>query len=496
MTELFYRSSRNPYDRLTASQAILKGIADDGGLYVPETIPKLSFDWETMTTWTYQDLALPILSAFLSDYSEEELKECIQAAYDAKFDDERIAPIVEVGQEYFLELFHGNTIAFKDMALSILPYLMTKAAKKNHIDKEILILTATSGDTGKAAMAGFANVPKTNIIVFYPKDGVSMIQERQMITQEGDNTFVYSIKGNFDDAQTKVKQLFLDQDLVAELSEKGYQFSSANSINIGRLVPQIVYYFYAYLQLLKRKNIKVEDSINVTVPTGNFGNILAAYYAKQMGLPINKLICASNKNNVLVDFFNEGTYDRRRDFFVTSSPSMDILVSSNLERLLYDISGQDAATTKNLMASLSTQGVYSITDAMKAKLSDFVAGQADEEETAKEIARLFDSYNYLIDPHTAVASAVYHKYQAETGDTTPTVIVSTASPYKFPSSIVRAIDSVHQEKTDDVDAIITINELSKIDIPQAVKTALTAPIRHQKTVTIEEMRTVVVDSLS
>ena len=328
--ELLYRSTRGAKEPVTASKAILQGLAEDGGLFVPDSIPKLTCSMEQLAGMTYQETAYEVMKLFLTDYTEEELKYCINSAYDKKFDTDVIAPLAKVEDAYYLELFHGATIAFKDMALSILPYLMTTAAKKNQVKNDIVILTATSGDTGKAALAGFADVPGTKIIVFYPKNGVSPIQEKQMVTQKGDNTFVVGIHGNFDDAQSGVKAIFGNKELAKELDQAGYQFSSANSINIGRLVPQIVYYVYAYAKLLESGEIKDGETINVTVPTGNFGNILAAYYAKQMGIPIGKLICASNDNKVLYDFFRTGEYDRNRPFILTTSPSMDILISSNL----------------------------------------------------------------------------------------------------------------------------------------------------------------------
>ena len=340
--QVLYKSTRGKEQAVTASMAILKGLSEDGGLFVPERIPQLDVPMDKLAQMTYQETAYEVMSRFLTDFTEEELKNCISKAYDSKFDTEKIAPLHEACGAYFLELFHGATIAFKDMALSILPHLMTTAAKKNHVKNEIVILTATSGDTGKAAMAGFADVPGTKIIVFYPKHGVSPIQEKQMVTQKGANTYVVGITGNFDDAQTAVKKMFNDHEMAAELDQAGFQFSSANSINIGRLVPQIVYYVYAYATLVRDGKIKDGQEINVVVPTGNFGNILAAYYAKQMGLPIHKLICASNENRVLYDFFRTGTYDRKRDFILTTSPSMDILISSNLERLIYRLTGENA----------------------------------------------------------------------------------------------------------------------------------------------------------
>ena len=369
--ELLYRSTRGAKEPVTASKAILQGLAEDGGLFVPDSIPKLTCSMEQLAGMTYQETAYEVMKLFLTDYTEEELKYCINSAYDKKFDTDVIAPLAKVEDAYYLELFHGATIAFKDMALSILPYLMTTAAKKNQVKNDIVILTATSGDTGKAALAGFADVPGTKIIVFYPKNGVSPIQEKQMVTQKGDNTFVVGIHGNFDDAQSGVKAIFGNKELAKELDQAGYQFSSANSINIGRLVPQIVYYVYAYAKLLESGEIKDGETINVTVPTGNFGNILAAYYAKQMGIPIGKLICASNDNKVLYDFFRTGEYDRNRPFILTTSPSMDILISSNLERLIYRIAGADASKDQELMKALSEQGKYEITDKMRAQLHDF-----------------------------------------------------------------------------------------------------------------------------
>lgn len=334
---LLYKSTRNAEKTVTASEAILKGLADDGGLFVPVTIPKLNVDMGTLKEMSYQETAYAVMKQFFTDFTEEELKSCITKAYDSKFDTEEIAPLVKADGMYYLELFHGATIAFKDMALSILPHLLTTSAKKNNVKNEIVILTATSGDTGKAALAGFADVKGTRIIVFYPKDGVSKVQELQMVTQKGDNTSVVAIHGNFDNAQSGVKAIFENKELAKEMDAAGYQFSSANSINIGRLVPQIVYYVYAYAKLLKNEEIAEGEQINVVVPTGNFGNILAAYYAKQMGVPIAKLVCASNENKVLFDFFQTGVYDKNREFILTTSPSMDILISSNLERLIISL---------------------------------------------------------------------------------------------------------------------------------------------------------------
>ena len=392
--QVLYKSTRGKEEAVTASMAILKGLSEDGGLFVPTEIPKLDVPMDKLAQMSYQETAYEVMKRFLTDFTEEELKNCISRAYDDKFDTKTIAPLHEADGVYFLELYHGATIAFKDMALSILPHLMTTAAKKNNVKNEIVILTATSGDTGKAAMAGFADVPGTKIIVFYPKNGVSPIQEKQMVTQKGNNTYVVGITGNFDDAQTAVKKMFNDQKLEGELDQAGYQFSSANSINIGRLVPQIVYYVYAYASLVREGKIKDGQEINITVPTGNFGNILAAYYAKQMGLPVHKLICASNDNKVLYDFFRTGTYDRKRDFILTTSPSMDILISSNLERLIYRIAGADAKKCAELMQALSAGGEYTITEEMKSQLGDFYGNFCTEEETAATIAGVFKNSHY------------------------------------------------------------------------------------------------------
>ena len=386
---LLYKSTRNAEKTVTASEAILKGLADDGGLFVPVTIPKLNVDMGTLKEMSYQETAYAVMKQFFTDFTEEELKSCITKAYDSKFDTEEIAPLVKADGMYYLELFHGATIAFKDMALSILPHLLTTSAKKNNVKNEIVILTATSGDTGKAALAGFADVKGTRIIVFYPKDGVSKVQELQMVTQKGENTSVVAIHGNFDNAQSGVKAIFENKELAKEMDAAGYQFSSANSINIGRLVPQIVYYVYAYAKLLKNEEIAEGEQINVVVPTGNFGNILAAYYAKQMGVPIAKLVCASNENKVLFDFFQTGVYDKNREFILTTSPSMDILISSNLERLIYLIAGQDAVKNQDLMRALKSQGVYEISKEMKENLDDFAAGYATEDQVKKTISERF-----------------------------------------------------------------------------------------------------------
>lgn len=486
---LIYKSTRGG-EGVTASAAILKGLADNGGLFVPSAIPALDVPVEKLAQMTYQEVAYEVMKLYLTDFTEEELKNCISRAYDAKFDAEEIAPLAYADGAYYLELFHGATIAFKDMALSILPHLMTTAARKNHVTNEIVILTATSGDTGKAAMAGFADVEGTRIIVFYPKDGVSPVQEKQMVTQKGSNTFVVGIDGNFDDAQTGVKKMFNDKALAQELAAKGFQFSSANSINIGRLVPQIVYYVYAYAMLVKNEEIANGDKINVVVPTGNFGNILAAYYAKNMGLPIDRLICASNENKVLYDFFTTGSYDRNRDFVLTSSPSMDILISSNLERLIYKIAGEDPEANSALMSALVGSGKYEITPEMKANLADFYGNFADETETAKMIHDLYKETGYVIDTHTAVAGAVYKKYVHDTADTKKTVIASTASPFKFARSVMTAIDS----KYDAMEDFALIDELAKIAnvaVPAAVEEIRTAPVLHDTQCSVDAMEATV-----
>ena len=489
--QVLYKSTRGKEQAVTASMAILKGLSEDGGLFVPERIPQLDVPMDKLAQMTYQETAYEVMSRFLTDFTEEELKNCISKAYDSKFDTEKIAPLHEACGAYFLELFHGATIAFKDMALSILPHLMTTAAKKNHVKNEIVILTATSGDTGKAALAGFADVEGTKIIVFYPKNGVSPIQEKQMVTQKGANTFVVGIHGNFDQAQTGVKKMFNDSALAAEMDAAGYQFSSANSINIGRLVPQVVYYVYAYARLYKNGVIAKDEKINVVVPTGNFGNILAAFYAKNMGLPIGKLICASNENKVLFDFFSTGTYDRNREFILTSSPSMDILISSNLERLIYRIAGNDAEANAKLMASLSSEGKYAITDEMKAQLADFYGNYTSEDETASTIKKLYEDTGYIIDTHTAVAAGVYDKYKAATGDTeTKTVIASTASPFKFTRSVMDAIDEKYDSMTD-FELVDELSKIGNVAVPQAIEEIRNAKVLHDTVCEVEEMPQVV-----
>ncbi len=488
--DLLYKSTRSENETVTASQAILKGLASDGGLFVPTSIPKLSVSLQELSGMSYKETAYVVMKEFLTDFTEEELKSCIDKAYDAKFDTEEIAPLVKAEGAYYLELFHGATIAFKDMALSILPHLLTTSARKNNVKNDIVILTATSGDTGKAALAGFADVPGTRIVVFYPKGGVSPIQEKQMVTQTGENTFVVGIKGNFDQAQSGVKAIFGDKELEKEMNDAGFQFSSANSINIGRLVPQVVYYVYAYARLLANGEISDGEEINVVVPTGNFGNILAAYYAKNMGLPIHKFICASNDNKVLYDFFTTGIYDKNREFILTMSPSMDILISSNLERLIYKIADCDSAKNNELMTALSSEGRYSITEEMKGKLQDFYGNYGSEEETSEIIKKIYEETGYVIDTHTAVAAVVYDKYTRETADTTKAVIASTASPFKFTRNVMNSIDP----KYDAMDDFTLVDELSKISgvsVPNAIEEIRTAKVLHDTVCEVEEMKSVV-----
>ena len=485
--DLLYSSTRNSEKKFTASQAILKGLADDGGLFVPESIPALDVSIEELSKMSYQETAYAVMKKFLTDFTEEELKNCIDRAYDSKLDTPQIAPLVNADGAYYLELFHGSTIAFKDMALSILPHLLTTAAKKNNVKNDIVILTATSGDTGKAAMAGFADVEGTQIIVFYPKNGVSPIQEKQMLTQKGANTHVVGIHGNFDQAQSAVKKMFNDKDLEKVMDDAGYQFSSANSINIGRLVPQIVYYVYAYAKLYANGDIAKDEKINVVVPTGNFGNILAAFYAKNMGLPIAKLICASNENKVLYDFFTTGEYNKNREFILTNSPSMDILISSNLERLIYRIAGNDAAKNAGLMKELSETGKYTVTPEMKEKLTDFYGNYTSEKETGEAIKKLYEDTGYVIDTHTAVAAGVYDKYKKETGDTkTKTVIASTASPFKFTRSVMEAIDPKYASMGD-FELVDELSKIANVKVPQAIEDIRSAKILHDTECDVDKM---------
>lgn len=478
METVVYKSTRGHGEPVSASYAIVHGIAEDGGLFVPDHMPKMDRELSELMEMDYRCLAYEVMKLFLTDFSEEELRLCIDHAYDDKFDTREIAPLKHPGESNVLELFHGATLAFKDMALSVLPYLMITAAHKQNLEEEIVILTATSGDTGKAALEGFANVGGMRIIVFYPKDGVSSIQKLQMITQQGDNTHVIAMKGNFDDAQRSVKEIFTDPEEAVRMKNAGYMFSSANSINIGRLIPQVVYYYWAYAQMVKSGRVRLGEAVNFCVPTGNFGNILAAHYAKLMGLPVGRLICASNSNNVLTDFFHTGRYNANREFFVTSSPSMDILVSSNLERLLYQLCGENGAQVQELMDSLRQRGSYILPVDKTVLEGEFWAGFADEEATAAAIRMVYETEGYVMDPHTAVAYSVSEQYRQESGDDRPLVVVSTASPYKFPASILQAIGKEVPE--DEEELMNSLSVLSGTEVPQRVKMVLNAPVRHYR----------------
>lgn len=490
MENILYKSTRGNDEKVTASKAILKGIAGDGGLFVPEKLPKLKLELKDIINKDYKELAYLVMKEFLTDFTEEELKYCIDGAYDKKFDTSLIAPLKKAGDDYYLELYHGATLAFKDMALSILPYLLKTAAKKEKMEKEIVILTATSGDTGKAALEGFSDVEGIKIIVFFPEEGVSDIQKRQMTTHKGNNTYVVGIKGNFDHAQSGVKNIFNDKELAIEMDNNNYIFSSANSINIGRLVPQVVYYFYAYSQLCKQNAISVGEKMNVVVPTGNFGNILAGYYAASMGLPINKFICASNDNNVLTDFINSGVYDRNREFFTTVSPSMDILISSNLERMLYELSGGDSNKIREFMADLNEKGIYEITKDMKDRLGKFYGAFANEEETLNAIKEVYARAQYLIDTHTSVAYVANEKYKEFSGDNTKSVIVSTASPYKFTGAVMGAIDDKYNT-LNDFELIQEMAQYTEGYVPAAIKDIEKRTVIHSTICEKDEMKQVV-----
>ncbi len=496
---MFYTSTRDNKVHVTSAQAITNGISADGGLFVPEEIPKISLqDLRKLTEVNYIERAKAVLSLYLTDFTKEEIDECVTGAYSGgKFSDEKIAPLVELYNDVeVLELWKGPTCAFKDLALQLLPQLLTASANKAAPGKKIVILVATSGDTGKAALEGFKDVPNTKILVFYPNDGVSPMQKLQMTTQEGENVSVCAIEGNFDDAQNGVKEIFTDKAVTARIEEQGMMFSSANSINWGRLVPQIVYYISAYCDLMAKGSIDLGDKINIVVPTGNFGNILAAYYAMEMGLPVNKLICASNANNVLTDFLETGTYDRNRSFFTTASPSMDILISSNLERLLYSLSGTDSAYIKKLMADLAENGVYKVRDDMLAKIKTlFAAGYCDDNGTKATIAETFADKGYLCDTHTAVGVNVYEQYRAETGDLTPTVIASTASPFKFCASVLAALKPTKVQGSDE---FAMLDELAKItgeSCPVQLSYLKGMPVRFEGFCTRDSMEGVVLEML-
>lgn len=462
-----YRSTRNKAVGLSASQAIIKGISNDGGLFVPSRFPNLRDSLQELENLDYKALAAKIMGEFLDEFNQDELIDMANRAY-SKYDSSDIVPIAHLeGGIHMMELWHGPTLAFKDMALQMLPLLLTGSLKIQKTDKNILILVATSGDTGKAALEGFKDVDHTAISVFYPYDGVSKAQKLQMVTQEGKNVFVSGIYGNFDDAQSGVKALFADDGFIRQVGEQGFELSSANSINWGRLLPQIVYYFWGYMDLVKNGDVKIGETVNVCVPTGNFGNILAAYYAKQMGLPIGKLICASNINNVLTDFFKTGKYSINREFFKTNSPSMDILISSNLERLLYHFSGEQDKSIRDFMSDLKTKGEYTVPAEIKAKMDEeFFVGHCSEQATLDVINVVFEKQKYLMDTHTAVAFDVASKYKSETGDKTPILVASTASPYKFSSAVVSALDYPINE--DEFKNAEKIQEVTGLKIPQSL----------------------------
>ena len=491
--KLSYKSTRSKINT-NSSEAIVQGIADKGGLYIPTYFPKLDIPFSKLKDFDYKKLAIYILKKFLTDFSDEELYEYVQKSYDKKFESDDIVPIIKKGNMYFLELYHGPTLAFKDMALSILPYLLKASLKKNNVEKEAVILTATSGDTGKAALEGFADVDGTKIIVFYPENGVSPIQKKQMITQKGKNTYVIGINGNFDEAQSSIKEIFNDEIFKKSIEKKGYIFSSANSINIGRLIPQIVYYVYSYIWLLKNEEIQEGEEINIVVPTGNFGNILAAYYSKKMGIPVNKLICASNENNVLCEFFNKGIYDKNREFKVTSSPSMDILVSSNLERLIYEICDRDEIKVKTYMDKLKYGGSYKLDKDELYKLNNFYANFATDKETYEKLKEVYDKHSYLIDTHTAVAYKVYEDYKKDTGDNRKTIIASTASPFKFTRDVAKALD-INDEDLSDFQLIEKISEYTGAKVPKTIEELYKQKIIHKEKCKKEDIKNVIKEIL-
>ncbi|MBI3944334.1 MAG: threonine synthase [Armatimonadetes bacterium] len=494
MTHIWYRSTRGGEAMVSSARAILRGIAADGGLFVPARFPEPVASLEALSGMDYRALACRLMTGFLTDFTEAEVRECVEGAYDAKFDAPEIAPVVKRAGVHFLELYHGPTLAFKDMALTVLPHLLKIAGRKLGMERKIVILTATSGDTGKAALEGFAGVEGTEIIVFFPRHGVSEVQKRQMITQAGDNTHVIGIEGNFDDAQTGVKAVFGDTEFLRRAEAAGAVFSSANSINVGRLIPQIVYYFHAYLSLLRAGEVRSGSPIHVVVPTGNFGNILAAYYAERLGLPVGRLLCASNRNRVLYEFLRTGVYDRNREFVPTISPSMDILISSNLERLLFALSGEDPAAVRALMAALAKDGRYAITPEMRAGLGRFYGGWASEEETRSAIKEVWESAGYLMDTHTAVGYAVYRQYAAETGDPTPAVVAGTASPFKFARDVMAALDPRYAGRGD-FELLQEMAALTGGDVPAPIRDLETRPIRHRRVCRKDEVKAAVAEVL-
>ena len=485
-----YISTRNSKVSQSASESIVKGISVDGGLFVPSSFPNITVDeLASLEEKSYKERAAYVISKFLTEYTYEELLELTSKAY-SKFDSEDTAPLVKIDEGSFvMELWHGPTCAFKDMALTLLPHLMTASRLKVGAKNKTLILVATSGDTGKAALEGFSDVEGTEIIVFYPNDGVSDMQKLQMATQEGKNVHVAAIEGNFDDAQSGVKKIFANDQVNAKLLELGYKLSSANSINWGRLVPQIAYYISAYVDLVSSEEIKMGDKVNFCVPSGNFGNILAAYYAKRMGLPVNKLICASNENNVLTDFMNTGVYDINREFYKTTSPSMDILISSNLERLLFEMFDRDDSKINDLMNKLKTEGKYSIDKSLIEK-NGFVGGCCNVEDTKETIANVFEEYGYLLDTHTAVAMNVYSNYVVATEDYTPTVIVSTASPYKFPCDVLEAITGKYEEDAFEAGKKLVFE--SALDMPESIAKLKEKKVLHKDVIKVEDMANTVI----
>ena len=474
-----FRSTRGLEKEIASAKAIINGISKDGGLYVPDEFPKVYDKLKKNTKINYEELAFKVINEYFTDMDDAELIGAINDAYKGRFE-------VKV-EKNFLELYHGPTCAFKDAALLFLPQIMKRAKKICNVKEDITILTATSGDTGKAALEGFAKVDGFEVVVYYPKNGVSPIQERQMVTQEGGNVKVIGIKGNFDDAQTGVKEIFGDQDFRKKLVDKGYVLSSANSINIGRLVPQIVYYFYGYFNLVNQGVVKLDDPINIVVPTGNFGNILAGYYAKQMGLPIDKFVCASNENKVLTDFFKTGVYDKRRELILTESPSMDILVSSNLERLLYEACGRDSEAVADLMKQLNTKGVYEVNDKIKEFIKIFYGNYATTEEVYAAIKEVYEKENYVMDTHTAVAYVVKNKYINETKDNKPALVVSTASPFKFPRSICNALN-IDVEGINDFEVLKKLSEYTNNEIPKNLANLENAKILHNEVWDKSQMR--------
>lgn len=482
-----FQSTRGLEKGVSSAEAIVRGIANDGGLFVPDSFPKIYDELKSLKNLSYEELAYKIISKFFTDIKASELKEAIKDAYEGRFD--------VLVNDNFLELYHGPTSAFKDAALLFLPQVMKRAKKSIGVKEEVVILTATSGDTGKAALEGFKDVDGFKVVVYYPKSGVSPIQQRQMSTQEGKNVKVFAIEGNFDNAQSGVKEIFADDEYKKALLKKGYILSSANSINIGRLVPQIVYYFYGYFKLIEQGKIKEGDKINVVVPTGNFGNILASYYAKQMGLPVNKFICASNDNKVLTDFFISGSYDKRRELILTESPSMDILVSSNLERLLYEATSRNADEVKNLMKDLNTKGQYVVSDTVKEFMNEFYANFANHDEVYNCIKEKYKREGYLMDTHTAVAEVVYEKYLKDTNDNSQVLIASTASPYKFPRSICNALE-IDTKDLSDFDVIKELNKKTDIEIPNNLKDLDKKAIKHKEVWDKDEMRKALLSYLS